>query len=95
MDTLQGGTGNDLLSGGTEADTFRFTEALFGTDTITDFEDSLDTLSFSLSVADAFNDFTITNNGTTSVTVAIGGQSITVNGAAPITLTAGDFVFLN
>jgi Ca2+-binding RTX toxin-like protein len=94
-DTLFGRTGNDLLSGGTGNDTFRFTDVAFGADTITDFEDNLDNLSFSLNVADDNSDFVITNNGTTSVTVTIGGQSITFNGAGTFTLLASDFIFQN
>jgi hypothetical protein len=68
----------------------------FGADTITDFQDGLDFLRFALPVADAFGDFTITGNGTTTVTlslIAAPANTITLNGAARITLSAADFLF--
>ncbi len=45
-DTLNGGSGNDTLTGGDDADVFVFNTAEFGKDKITDFENDLDTLSF-------------------------------------------------
>ncbi len=50
--------------GGAGADTFYFANAAFGDDNIRDYQDNLDKLSFSLSVADSFDDFVITGNGT-------------------------------
>ncbi len=92
-DSLNGGIGNDLLIGGAGSDSFRFTDAAFGRDTITDFEDRLDHLSFSSNIADSLSDFTITGNGTTFVIVSIAGQSVTVKGPGAITLTTDDFLF--
>ena len=48
-DILDGGSGNDIISGGAGADTFKFSDG-FGNDTITDFEDGVDTLEYSGSV---------------------------------------------
>lgn len=45
-DRLAGGTGNDLLTGGEGEDAFFF-RATFGTDTVLDFTDNVDTLVFS------------------------------------------------
>jgi Ca2+-binding RTX toxin-like protein len=92
-DTISGGLGNDSLSGGAGKDVFRFTEVTFGKDVITDFSDGIDKLSFATSVADAFSDFTITGNGTTSVMVSVNGQTINVKGTSAITLDASDFLF--
>jgi Ca2+-binding RTX toxin-like protein len=92
-DTLDGGTGNDTLTGGAGNDIFRFTDTPFGHDTVTDFRDAYDKLSFSLAVADSFSDFAITGNGTANVTVTLGTESIAVKGAAAILLTADDFLF--
>jgi hypothetical protein len=47
-------------------------------------------------VADAFADFTILNNGTNSVTVRLvsnPAEQVTLNAAAAFTITAGDFLF--
>jgi Ca2+-binding RTX toxin-like protein len=91
-DHLDGGSGNDSLWGHGGTDTFNF-KLGFGQDIIHDFEDNLDKLSFDLSVADNFNDFVITGNGTTSVTVTQGTETIVVAGVSVITLTASDFLF--
>ncbi|MFD0915013.1 LamG-like jellyroll fold domain-containing protein [Pseudahrensia aquimaris] len=96
-DTLLGGTGNDDLRGGKGFDQFRFVEADFGADTIHDYE-SGDQLRFFSSVADAFSDFTLTNNGTTSVRVTLVADTsnfIDVIGAngSTVTLDASDFSF--
>ena len=92
-DQISGGAGDDTLIGGLGNDTFRFDEVLFGDDQISYFEDGFDKLSFSLSVADNFNDFVVTGNGTTSVTVTQGTETIIVAGATAITLSASDFLF--
>jgi Ca2+-binding RTX toxin-like protein len=99
-DQLYGGAGTDTLTGGDLRDDFFYTETVasggWGTDTITDFQDGLDFLRFASPVADAFGDFAITGNGTTSVTlslIAAPANTITLNGAAPITLSAADFLF--
>ena len=91
---ITGGTGNDTFTGGAGADTFCFTGVAFGQDKITDYQDNLDKLSFSLSVADSFDDFVITGNGTKIVTVTHGVDSITVTSAVAFTFAADDFIFV-
>ncbi len=92
-DLLDGGLGNDVMNGGSGGDSFRFADANFGSDQITDFEDGLDMLLFANSVADDFVDFTISNGGTSTVTTTFGSQSIVLAGPSAITLTVDDFVF--
>jgi serralysin len=91
---LDGGLGNDILIGGLGADTFRFSEAAFGRDRISDYQDNLDKLSFSLNIADSFDDFVITGNGTKVVTVTHAADSITVVSPIVFTLAADDFIFV-
>jgi serralysin len=99
-DQLYGGAGTDTLTGGALRDDFFYTETVasggWGSDTITDFQDGVDFLRFAIPVADAFADFTITGNGTTSVTLALAAapaNTIVLNGASAITLSAADFLF--
>jgi Ca2+-binding RTX toxin-like protein len=99
-DQLYGGAGTDTMTGGALRDDFIYTETVasggWGTDTITDFQDGVDFLRFALPVADAFADFAIAGNGTTSVTlslIAAPANTITLNGASAITLSAADFLF--
>ncbi len=97
LDTLNGGLGSDTLTGGAEADTFRFNDLTFGSDTITDWQDSVDHISMALPLADAFSDLSITGNGTAHVVVRItgvAGSAIVVDAGAAFTLDAGDFVFV-
>jgi Ca2+-binding RTX toxin-like protein len=74
-DTLVGGGGNDTMTGGAGADTFKFSDG-FGNDTITDFEDGVDTLEYIGSVtigssADGYKMYT-----------AEDGSTLTLNGVA-------------
>jgi Ca2+-binding RTX toxin-like protein len=92
--TITGGIGNDTLKGGAGGDTFVFNVAAFGDDKITDYQDNLDKLCFSLSVADSFDDFVITGNGTKIVTVTHGDDSIILSSGAAFTLAADDFIFV-
>ncbi len=93
-DTLIGNAGDDTLTGGTGFDTFSFTDVGFGNDKVTDYLDNTDHLSFALSIADNFDDFTITGNGTKSVTVMIGLDSIVLASMVIINLAADDFIFV-
>jgi Ca2+-binding RTX toxin-like protein len=95
-DSLDGGTGNDTMTGGTQGDVFVFVDAAFGQDTITDYQDGIDSFKIFSAVATSLADFTVTNNGTASVTLTLTSAPanfITINGAAPITIAADDFVF--
>jgi Ca2+-binding RTX toxin-like protein len=94
VDVLIGGIGHDTLTGGAGNDRFHFDDPDFGTDTITDFADGLDKLSFLGSFADSFDDFVVTGNGTNVVVVAFNDDSITLHGVAPITITAADLLFV-
>ena len=85
---ITGGIGNDTFKGGAGGDTFVFNVAAFGDDKITDYQDNLDKLSFSLSVADSFDDFVITGNGTKIVTVTHGDDSIILTSTVAFTLAA-------
>ena len=74
-DTLVGGGGNDTMTGGAGADTFKFSDG-FGNDTITDFEDGVDTLEYSVSItigssADGYKMYT-----------AEDGSTLTLNGVS-------------
>ena len=91
---ITGGIGNDTLKGGAGGDTFHFADVAFGDDKITDYQDNLDKLSFSLNVADSFDDFVITGNGTKSVTVTHGADSIILTSTVAFTLAADDFIFV-
>jgi Ca2+-binding RTX toxin-like protein len=91
---ITGGIGNDTLKGGAGGDTFHFADVAFGDDKITDYQDNLDRLSFSLNVADSFDDFVITGNGTKSVTVTHGADSIILTSTQAFTLAADDFIFV-
>ena len=91
---INGGTGNDTFTGGAGSDTFFFDDAVFGQDKIADYQDNLDKLSFSLSVADSIDDFVFTGNGTKIVTVTHGADSIILTSAVAFTLAADDFIFV-
>ncbi|MEQ9640736.1 MAG: hypothetical protein RIM84_11990 [Alphaproteobacteria bacterium] len=94
-DTLTGGVGNDQLTGGDGADVFQF-GAMQGSDTITDFEDGTDRMSF-VGVS-TFGDLTIvdTDDGA-AITLASEGDSptlrVTLTGIAADQLDASDFIF--
>ena len=92
--TLDGGLGNDTLIGGLGADTFRFTSLAFGNDTVLDYQDGIDHLSFAPAAALNFANFTVTGNDTTAVTVHLtGGGNIQLNGTTVIHIDATDFLF--
>jgi serralysin len=95
-DSLDGGRGNDTMTGGSEGDVFVFIDAAFGQDTITDYQDGLDSFKVHSSVADSVSDFTIAGNGTNSVLltlIAAPTNTITINSTAPITISGADFTF--
>jgi Ca2+-binding RTX toxin-like protein len=91
-DVLNGGQGNDQLSGGLGADTFIF-DLGDGQDTITDFENGIDTLNFA-SNALTFADLVITTDasGTTLVAFGVDDQISILNSAGQI--EQSDFIFV-
>jgi serralysin len=91
---LLGGGGNDVLAGGLGSDIFYFSANSFGTDTITDYQDTVDHFYISTSIAASIGQLTITGNGTNSVTVTHGVDSIVVAGSSAITLAEDDFFFV-
>ncbi|MEQ9640737.1 MAG: FG-GAP-like repeat-containing protein [Alphaproteobacteria bacterium] len=94
-DTLTGGVGNDQLTGGDGADVFQF-GAMQGSDTITDFADGTDRMSF-VGVS-AIGELTIvdTDDGA-AITLASEGDSptlrVTLTGITADQLDASDFIF--
>ena len=91
---LLGGGGNDVLTGGLGSDIFYYSANLFGNDTVTDYQDTVDHFYISTSIVTNISQLTITGNGTNSVTVLHGADSITVMGSSAITLAADDFFFV-
>ncbi|WP_108883286.1 alkaline phosphatase [Anderseniella sp. Alg231-50] len=96
-DKINGGQGNDNLTGGSKADTFWFDHLNgWGKDTITDFEDGIDTISFEqspeLGPPITFDDLTITQIGNQAL-VSYNGSYIYVNGVTAGQLTEDDFTF--
>ncbi|MFD0917105.1 calcium-binding protein [Pseudahrensia aquimaris] len=103
-DTLQGDLGDDIMTGGDGRDQFLYVRAAFGQDTITDFQDELDFFKIftgnnpTNGVASSLDDFTITNNGTSSVTLSLDSDptnTITINGVNGdnVIIDEGDFFF--
>jgi len=90
-DRMTGGEGNDTLIGGAGEDTFVFA-ANSGNDTITDFEDGLDTLEFRGTV-DSFAQLVITQDGANTVITSDNGV-LTLNNFDSTLLDAADFTFI-
>ena len=94
-DTLDGGAGNDTMSGGAGHDTFEFA-AGHGNDTITDFTDGEDLIDLTqITGIDAFDDLTVTADGTTAVIdlSGHGGGEIRLENVAIANLDEDDFSF--
>ena len=90
---LDGGTGNDSLTGAGGADTFAFTEAAFGQDTVTDFADGVDMLDFTAQGWDE-TDFTITQVGLDTLLTlnADNAQTLTLLNVTATDITGADFL---
>ena len=93
-DTLTGGTGDDDLTGGTGTDVFRFNDYFAeGTDTISDFEDGVDTI-------EIFNNYGVTpipdiNQVGSNTEVDWGnGTTIILEGVSATLIDTSDFTFL-
>ncbi|MBI4694958.1 MAG: hypothetical protein HY749_13135 [Gammaproteobacteria bacterium] len=91
-DVLNGGAGADTLSGGQGADVFAFAAALWGKDTITDFQDGSDKLDFHGSGIAGFANLAVTQVGT-DTDVQWNGNEIVLVGLAANHFTAADCVF--
>jgi Ca2+-binding RTX toxin-like protein len=99
-DVLDGRGGNDSLFGGFDVatvDTFVFTGAGFGFDSIGDFVDGVDLIVFQgVPGVTSFDNLTISQLNAALAFVGVNGDAnsgITVQGNGSVTLTASDFVF--
>jgi hypothetical protein len=91
-DTLRGSAGNDLLFGGRGADTYEFGN-LWGSDTVFDFEDNVDTLDFSaVTGLDAIGQLAISQAGS-SVEIAFDNQKVTLLNTQLSQINADDLFF--
>lgn len=92
-DILNGASGNDSLTGGAGLDLFQ-ASLQTDNDTITDFEDGIDLIDFTLlaGTVDSFEDLNITENGGNAL-VSFENGSFTLNGVEADTLTFNDFLF--
>ncbi len=92
-DILDGGTGNDLLLGSAGADTFQFSDAAFGKDAISGFEDGVDRLDFTALGLD-FGDFAKTQVGANTVLTLLSdpAQTVTLYGIDESLIDTADFV---
>lgn len=92
-DSLIGGGGNDNLVGGLGVDRFVFNAAGFGQDTIWDFAGGTDKISLAGSGVTAFNQLTITTQGSNCLVTAgaWGANHILVVGLTSV--ASGDFLF--
>ena len=99
MDTLNGGHGNDRLSGGADADLFIFNALnASGDTTVIDFETGIDTLRLvgANLGANPFGGLSMTNvtaEGQDAVRIDFGPHTITLLGVQEADLSAGDFLF--
>ena len=80
-------------NGGLGSDTFVFNAALFGTDTITDFQDGIDHISLAGSGL-SFASFTVNQSGPDTILSLIANptQTITFLNIASATITGDDFL---
>ena len=94
-ETLEGGDGDDTITGNAGADTFAFAPG-HGNDTITDFADGEDTIDLSAFAGiTSFSDLTATQDGSDTVIdlSAHGGGTVTLQGVSPSDLDVDDFTF--
>ena len=94
-ETLEGGGGDDTITGNAGADTFAFAPG-HGNDTITDFTDGEDTIDLSAFAGIAsFSDLKPMQDGSDTVIdlSAHGGGTVTLQGVSPGYLDADDFAF--
>jgi Ca2+-binding RTX toxin-like protein len=94
-DKLIAGTGNDSLTGGTGTDQFWFDVALFGSDTVADFENGVDKIRLTgISGVTSFANLTISTNGSGWAVITLpDGSNITLTGITAGLVDASDFLF--
>ena len=104
-DTISGDAGDDTLTGGAGADLFVFGNIApynrvtflsgFGHDTITDFQDKVDRVSFvDNTLVQSLSDLTISQSGAnTIVTVTDTGDTITLLNFSAVKFTSADVIF--
>lgn len=104
-DTVIGGAGNDTLTGGAAGDLFVFADPVsyydlpstltFGADTITDFQDGLDRISFiGNTTVDSLADLTISQSGTSTVLLVTGTtDQITLLNFSAANFNSADVIF--
>lgn len=95
-DTLKGGVGDDELTGGAGADVFVFNDYdNEGADTITDFEDGVDTIKIYTDSGLTFSDLTINDLGSAGTEITWGdGTTITLEGVDHTLIDSSDFAFI-
>ena len=94
-DKLIGEGGNDSLTGGAGADQFRVTTALFGADTVADFQNGVDKIRVTgVAGWDNFNDVVVSSNGSGWAVITFpDGSSITLTGVVAGLVDATDFLW--
>ncbi|MBC2859102.1 calcium-binding protein [Stappia sp. 28M-7] len=90
-DFLNGGAGNDTLTGGSGDDTFAFLNA-GDTDTITDFQDGIDTIAIGLGVTQ-FSQITVTDVGA-DTHLTFGTNTIVLQNFDHTLVSESDFSFV-
>ncbi|MDX8355777.1 Ig-like domain-containing protein [Cognatiyoonia sp. IB215182] len=96
-DILYGDDGNDILYGGAGNDEFvfgnNFSGNSFGNDTIKDFEDGIDLISFYNIAGMSYSDLTIIRIGSDTAVSVSGHGTITLCNFSVTNLTEADFLF--
>ncbi|MBC2859101.1 M10 family metallopeptidase C-terminal domain-containing protein [Stappia sp. 28M-7] len=90
-DFLNGGAGNDTLTGGSGDDTFAFLNA-GDTDTITDFENGVDTIRIGVGASN-FSQVTVTDVGA-DTHLTFGSNTVILQNFDHTLISSGDFAFV-
>lgn len=93
-DAIYGDAGNDTLTGGAERDYFTFNVAVWGRDTITDFQDTIDLIDLRGSSAHSISDLRVTAGSSGIGTlVTFGTDAIEIPTVRPADISVADFLF--